>query len=342
MADEPIEPPEEETPRPYRDASSLEENTTSQSESKPGETTVDATDVPAATAVELEELPSGFFKRILYRIRHINIFMAAFIAILLVGGIVVFVVVSQRQQSPNTVTVSTSEDLSQEALDELLKKDTTIGDVSKTVTVEANAIFNGKVLVKDNLDVAGSINIGGPLSLPGITVAGSSRFEQVAISDNLDVQGALAVQGTLTVQSDLSVSGNGSFDGNLSAQRISAESIQFNGNLEFTRHIDAGGPTPSVVRGGAVGGGGTVSVSGTDSAGTVTINTGGGNNTGILATITFARVFNASPHVVITPVGSATGRLDFYTTRGTASFSIGTANATAGSTTYVFDYIVIE
>ncbi len=196
-------------------------------------------------------------------------------------------------------------------------------------------------MIRDGLEVAGQLKIGGPLNLPGITVAGTSNFDQVQIN-NLQIAGNTTVQGQLTVQKGLSVSGPASFAGSLSAAQFTIDNLQVNRDILLNRHIDAGGSTPGLNQGSAVGGGGTTSVSGTDTAGTVNINTGSGPGVGCFATINFTQKFNTTPHIVITPVGSAGGRLNYYINRSSTSFSICSENAAQGGQSFAFDYIVID
>jgi hypothetical protein len=120
------------------------------------------------------------------------------------------------------------------------------------------------------------------------------------------------------------------------------QSLQLSGDLQITRHIDAGGGTPGKSDGTALGNGGTSSVSGTDTAGTVTINTGGSPSTGCFATITFTNRFSGTPHVVVTPVGSAAGGLNYYINRSASNFSICATNSAPAGQTFSFDYIVID
>lgn len=292
---------------------------------------------PSSGAAELPK--EGFIKRVGNFLGGFNMYLLGFIVLMIIAGIAAYVALQNDESS--TINIE-GQELSQEALQELLQTEQNVGDVNQTLTVEANAIFNGKILVKDNLDVAGSINVGGPLTLPGITVAGTSAFDEVEVSNNLSILGNASIQGTLTVQESFGVTGNLSVGGTISAGTVAADNLQFNGDLQIQRHIDTGGNTPGVSAGGSVGGGGTVSVSGTDAAGTVTINTGGGPGSGILASITFAASYNGTPHVVITPVGSSGASLDYYVTRTTSGFTIGTRNNASASTTYLFDYIVLE
>jgi hypothetical protein len=155
------------------------------------------------------------------------------------------------------------------------------------------------------------------------------------------------VQGVLTVQNGLTVNGKASFAGPISAPSITIDALSLTGDLQFGRHIDAGGGTPSASGGGAIGSGGTVTISGTDTAGTVTINVGSGAAAGVLANVTFTSAFNGNPHVVITPIaglgsGPVNGTGKFYlSARSSSGFTIATS-AGLGSGSVSFDYIVID
>jgi cytoskeletal protein CcmA (bactofilin family) len=283
-------------------------------------------------------LTQGPVKRVVGLIKSVNIYLIGFIVIFVIALVVIYVALSAEDTGPTI----TGQDLTQDQLDELINQESNVGDVSQTLTVEANAIFNGKVLVKDNLDVAGSINVGGPLTLPGITVAGTSAFDNVEVSSDLAVLGSSSIQGTLVVSSALTVNGDASIGGDLSANSITVSNLSFSGDLQLSRHIDTGGPSPNISSGGSVGAGGTVSLSGTDTSGTVTINTGGGPSSGTLATITFSRNFNSTPQVVITPVGASGSTINYYVTRTTTGFTVRSQDNPNASTTYVFDYWIAE
>ncbi|MCA9346524.1 hypothetical protein KC960_03475 [Candidatus Saccharibacteria bacterium] len=276
----------------------------------------------------------------------INIYLLGFILLIVISLVIIFVVIqSSNRQAAQEASITTQE-LTQEAIDNLTGNESTVGDPKQLLTVESNAVFSGKVLIRDGLDVAGPIKVGGDLSLPGITVSGKSAFDEVQIN-SLSIAGNTSVQGVLTVDSNLTVGGQATFGGSVSAPSITLDAITLNGDLQFNRHIDAGGSTPSVASGSAIGSGGTVTISGTDTAGTVTINIGSGAVAGLLATVTFATAFNSNPHVVITPIsslgaGPVSGTGQFYlSSRTTTGFQIATSAAlSAGSIS--FDYIVID
>jgi cytoskeletal protein CcmA (bactofilin family) len=274
----------------------------------------------------------------------LNIYLLAFITLLIIAAIILFIVYSSST-GEQQATVETQE-LTQETIDDLVGSDAVVGDPKQLLTVESDSVFTGKVLIRDGLDVAGPIKVGGSLSLPGITVSGTSAFDQVTVN-TLNIAGDATVQGQLSVQNGLTVSGPVTFSGTFSAAAFAIQSLTVEQDLLVNRHIDSGGGTPGLVRGAAVGSGGTATISGTDTAGTVTINVGGGASAGVLATVNFVSSYGGTPHVVITPVASqgsptVTGGQTFYlSNRTSSSFTIATSGGLApGSIS--FDYIVID
>ena len=216
----------------------------------------------------------SFAKRIQTLVSRLNVYMLLFILILVITGGMVFVSIQRNNKADQIATINTQE-LTKETLDKLKGSEAKVGDPKQTLSIESNTIFAGKVLFRDSIDVAGTIKIGGALSLPGLTVSGESNFDQIQ-ANKLSISGDSALQGQLTVGKNLTVSGGGSFGGALSVPVLAVQSLQLSGDLTFNRHIDSGGGTPGMSTGSAVGSGGTASLSGTDTAGTVTINTGGG------------------------------------------------------------------
>jgi cytoskeletal protein CcmA (bactofilin family) len=279
-------------------------------------------------------------KRMQGIIGRINIYLLLFILIVVLSAGIVMVGIQRGQREAAIPEIETTP-LTPEALERLRGSEAKVGDPKQTLSIESNTIFTGNVLVQNSLEVAGQLKIGGTLNLPGITVAGISSFDQLA-ANRATIAGDTTIQGQLNVQQALTIAGGASFGGNVSAPQITVNNLQLTGDLVISRHIDAAGPTPGVSRGGAVGGGGTVSLSGTDTAGTITINTGGGTSSGCMATVSFARRFNGTPHVVVTPVGPGGAGLNYYVTRNTASFTLCTTNAPPGGSSFGFDYIVID
>lgn len=270
---------------------------------------------------------------------RVNIYLLLFIFILIIAGVVLFIAIQASKNQTKQEQTNTQK-LTDSALKTLDATDAKVGDPKQLLTIESNAVFSGKVLVRDSLEVAGAIKVGGALSLPGITVSGISAFDQVTLN-SLAVSGNESVQGQLNVQKGLTVGGNGSFSGSLSASVINTDKLVLNQDLQLNRHIAAGGTTPGIAGSSNTGGGGTVSINGSDTAGTVTVNNGGGSGAGTLASISFAVKFSGNPHVVITPVCNSACNLGAYVTnRTTSGFSIGVATNPGGS--YSFDYVVLD
>jgi cytoskeletal protein CcmA (bactofilin family) len=308
-----------------------------------GQNTADASGSPAPEAPAPQQRMAKFDFQAYVRslINKVNIYLLLFVFILVVAGVVLFIAIQAgRNQAKKDQTAT--QQLTADALKTLEGTDAKVGDPKQLLTIESDAVFNGKVLVRDGLEVAGAIKVGGALSLPGITVSGTSAFDQVTLN-SLSVSGNETIQGQLNVQKGLTVGGNGSFGGSLSAAVINTDKLVLNQDLQLNRHIVAGGTTPSIATGGATGGGGTVSINGSDTSGTITVNNGSGAIDGIVATVTFAVKFSGNPHVVISPVctlGGACPSRSYITNRTSSGFSVAVAGNAAGS--YSFDYIVLD
>jgi cytoskeletal protein CcmA (bactofilin family) len=278
----------------------------------------------------------SFIKRLWHKF---NIYLVLFVLIVVLAvGIVVAMTVQSRKTQQNKIN---SQGLSQSALQQLANTDVTVGDAKQVLTVQSNAIFAGSVLVRSGLEVAGTLKVGGKLTLTDLTVSGATQLSDAQVN-NLTVNGALNMQGALTIKNGINVSGNSAFAGNLTASQVTTGSLQLNGDLKLTHHITAGGTTPNASRGTAVGGGGTISLNGSDTAGSVTVNTGSSPPAGCFATVTFSEKFSSTPRVVITPVGSAAAELNYYVERSTSSFSICTTNSAPSGQTFAFDYIILN
>jgi len=235
-----------------------------------------------------------------------------------------------------------NQDLTQSDLTQLAQSDVTVGDAKQVLNVQSNAVFAGQVLVRSNLQVAGKLQVGGSISITGLQVTGDSIFDQIQVNKNLQVAGDIAVQGGMTIGKSLNVNGGGTFNGPLAAPSLTVNTLQLNGDLSFSHHITAGGVNPGRTSGNALGGGGTASVSGSDTAGSITINTGGNPSVGCFITVNFASKFSSTPHVVVTPVEAAAGGLAYYVTRNISGFSVCSNSAPPANAIFGFDYIIFD
>ena len=276
--------------------------------------------------------PKGLLKRF-------NIYLLLFLFIIMVAGAILVIAYFQSKKASTTSTIKT-QTLTQNALQQVANSDATVGNTQQILNVQSSAVFAGKVLVRQDLEVAGNLQIGGTVGLTNLTVAGTTQLGQVQVNKNLQIAGDTAMQGSATIAKGLQVSGGGTFSGPVSAPQLTTSSLQLNSDLTLTHHFIAGGGTPSRSNGSAVGGGGTTSVSGSDTAGTVTVNVGSGPGAGCFATINFAQKYNNTPHVLVTPIGSAAGGLAYYVTRNSTSFSICDATPPPAGASFAFDYFV--
>lgn len=327
-------------PAVYRyDSDSLDSSSTFEENSAVAPKTENAPPVQPPNKKLAPGNPKAKLRGIL-KIARMNLYLLLLILILLIAGIVTFALYKKNQASSAKDNII-SQTLSQEDLDKLKQSDVRVGNPKQILSVESNAVFSGKVLVRDDLEVAGQIKVGGPLNLSGITVSGLSVFDQVNVT-SLDVSGNSNIQGQLSVQKNATIGGNLSVGGTLFASQLTLNGLQLSGDLLLNRHIDAGGGAPSKSDGGALGSGGTSSVSGTDTAGTINISTGGGSGSGCYITVRFNQKFNNTPHVVITPVGSVAGGLNYYINRSASEFSVCATNSAGNGQSFGFDYIVID
>jgi hypothetical protein len=326
----PATPDAEALESPDADADALE-----RPDAEVEEGVTDATDPNKKTKAPTKQ--SAGFKGFL---RRFNVYLIMFLFVLVIAGIVIALTYFQSKKTTNTTIKST--DLTTSVLNQLATSDATVGDAKQVLNVQANAIFAGKVLVRSSLETAGNLQVGGGTTLNTLSVTDLSSFGQVQVSKNLAVNGDTGIQGQLTVSKGLQVTGAGSFSGPLTAPQITTSTFQLNGNLVLTSHITAGGPLPSRTSGPAVGSGGTSSISGSDTAGTVNISTGSNTAPGCFITITFAQRYTDAPRVLITPIGAQAGDVNYYVTRTATAFSICDSSAAPTGASFGFDYFIVN
>lgn len=335
-----------ETPEQSEETESLDAPSTAV-QSTPQDNAAAAQETGVISAENSNAAPIGqgpkqsFGKRFINKLFSFNIYLLLFIFIIIIAGVIVLISFNYSKKKSNTPGTVSTTTLSQDTLDQLANSDATVGSSGQVLNVQSSAVFAGKVLARSDLEVAGNLQLGGNLSLPNITVTDAATLGQVNISKNLSVSGNSAVQGQQTIGSSLQVGGSGSFSGALSAPQVSTNNLQLNGDLVLTRHINIGGGTPGRSNGSAVGGGGTATVSGSDTAGSVSINTGSDPNAGCFITVNFTAKFNSTPRVLVTPVGSAAGSIGYYVNRTTSSFSICSSSTPPSSASFGFDYFIV-
>ena len=244
------------------------------------------------------------------------------------------------KKTPASPTIQT-QSLTQDALKQLANSDATVGGSGQTLTVQGNAVFSGQVLIRSDLNVAGTLKVGSEVLIPKLTVSGATNIADTQ-TNSLQVASTSTFQGTVTVQHDLNVGGSASF-GLLTAGQITVTKLILSGNaqLQVPNHLAFIGASPGrSINPNTLGGGGSATVAGSDTSGTVNINTGNNPVAGCFVTVTFNRAFSASPYVVVSPIGPAAGQMQWYVNRNKTTFSICTNNPAPANQPFAFDYFI--
>lgn len=297
----------------------------------------------AATSIDLDAIAAKAVKepsKLKRFLRKINIYFLIFILVVIVGTAITVVnyLNSQKETPPPSLA---TQDLDEEALKQLANRDASVGGASQTLTIKGNAVIEGETLMRGDLNVAGNFQTGGTIQGSGITVSGSANLGATQVQ-SLQVQANAAVQGSTTLR-DVTVSGTSSFSGPATMSQLSVTRLIMSGNaiLQVPNHISFTGPTPGrSISPAALGAGGSASVNGSDTSGTVNISTGGNPAAGCFTRITFNRAFSGQPRVIISPIGSGAGLTSYYVTRDANGFSICTANPAPAHQAFGFDYFV--
>ncbi|HUD07244.1 MAG TPA: hypothetical protein VMR34_05135 [Candidatus Saccharimonadales bacterium] len=275
----------------------------------------------------------GIFKRIFDFVRRLDIYILIFALILMVGLITTVLAIQRNQSSKKTGNIA-SQNLNQSTLSQLNSNDTNVGGTQQTLDVQSDTIFNGTVLVKNSLNVAGQLKIGGSLNLPGITVAGTTDLDQVS-ANSLVINGAETIKGTLTVN------GGASFGGSVSVPQLDVSNLQLTGDIVITHHITVASGLP-VDSGSGLGSGGTTTITGGDTAGTVNINTGSGSGSGCMSNITFSQSYATVPHVVISPASYDAASTSYYVSASKTGFSVCFSSGPGDGKSMAFAYVTID
>lgn len=274
--------------------------------------------------------------------RRVNIYLLIFILMVIVAAAVTIVNYLNSQKPPEQPNVA-SQNLSQEALKQLANTDTSVGNAAQTLTIQGNAVIAGQTLARGNLNVAGNLQTGGNIQAPGITISGQTNLGATQIN-SLQVATNTAVQGSTTLR-DLNVSGASSFSGAITASQITVTRLILSGSgtLQLPNHLSFSGPSPnrSIIGSGILGSGGSVSLNGSDTSGSINLNSGNSpNGAGCIVRINFQQAFPSQPRVIISPINSAAGSMDYYVERNNTGFSVCTNTAPAANKVFAFDYFV--
>lgn len=228
-----------------------------------------------------------------------------------------------QKPAPTPITIQT-QSLDVGTLNRL-KTETGAEDTKETLIITPDSIFQNTLVVQKAVTTEDDLTVGGRL-----TVRGTTTLQQaVTINSNLAIRGNLSIGGALSAPA-------------LNIGTLNSTDIKAGGNVEFGGHLIPSGGVPTA-RASVAAGGGNVTVSGSDTAGTVTITMGNSPiGPGELAIITFRTRFSTTVKVQLTPVNGAAANLNYYTSRNAGFFTIETASPPAAGASYVFDYLVTQ
>lgn len=272
--------------------------------------------------------------------RKLNLYVLIFGLLVVVAAAIAIVNYFNSQKAAPEASIS-STNLSSDALKQLANTDATVGSASQTLTIQGNTIIAGQTLTRGNLSVAGNFQTGGSIQGANLTIAGTSNLGTAQIN-TLQVAGTTAIQGSTTVR-DLNVSGATSMSGPLTASQITTSKLVLSGNASLTvpNHLSFPGASPSrSINGSVLGNGGSASVNGSDTSGTVNVNSGNNPTAGCFIKVTFQQTYTSAPHVLVSPVGAGAGAIGFYVTRDTGGFSICGNSPAPANSVFAFDYFV--
>lgn len=273
--------------------------------------------------------------------RHLNIYLLLFVFVLVIGAVIVIVSYMNSKKAPITPTVA-SQTLTQSELKQLANSDATVGGSGQTLNVQGNTVFSGQVLIRSNLNVAGTIQLGGNLNVAQLTVANSSNLANTQ-TNTLQVSGTSVFQGVVTIQNGMNVTGSTSINsatiGTLTASKII---MSGNAQLQIPNHIGFSGSSAPHLSSQSGLGGGNASIIGSDTSGTVTVNTGDSPQTGCMVGLTFAQAFySTKPNVIISLESSTPINVEYYAGNlSTSGFSICSANTPPAHQQFAFSYFI--
>jgi cytoskeletal protein CcmA (bactofilin family) len=274
-------------------------------------------------------------------LRRFNVYFLMFLLVLVIAIVIVVVAYLNSKREP-VIPSLTNQTLDVETLQQLANADATVGDPNQTLTIQGNAIVSGQMLVRGNLNVAGTIQLGGEFSVPDLIVSGSANLAETQLA-SLQVAQDSIFQGEVTLQDDLNVAGESTFNGTVTAGHlvVSRLTMSGNGRLEIPNHITFTGANPNrSINPSVLGSGGSGSVNGSDTSGTVNLNTGSNPTAGCFVRVVFNVPYENTPHVIISPIGAAAGQTNYYATVSNTEFSICTANTPPANQSFSFSYFV--
>lgn len=285
------------------------------------------------------------WNRLQNRANTIGGVVALFVFLVAVGGIGGFYY-AQTRKPVATTPKTTISNLTPAEIAKLGEIGSNLGSSGQTLNIGANALLRGKVDIGGDLSIGGHLNANGPVTLSQLNITGTTAATGLNVGSNLNVTGNTTLQQGLSVgqlatfAGGINVGGSASFNA-INTTSLAVHTISISGPLTIG-HLVTQGPVPTITSGTAVGSGGTVSISGNDTAGTVNFNIGSSPPAGVLGTITFRASFTSTVHVQLTPLTGAAASTPAYVTRTTGGFQVHTDSPPPGGVGLSYDFLVTQ
>jgi hypothetical protein len=294
-------------------------------------------------------------KKSVFKVAHWNQIQARATTVGSVTGLFVFLIsvgsiggyyYAQSKKTPTKTSGPTVANLTPSEINQLSQIGSSLGNSGQTLNIGADTIFRSKIDVGGDLSVGGHFNANGPVTLSELNISGTTALSGLNVGSNLTVAGlagfqkGINVAGLTAINGNLSVSGSTNLNA-LNATTLSVQTLTISGPLSIG-HLRTQGPAPAITAGTGVGGGGTVSISGNDTAGTININTGSVPPAGILASISFRAPFGATPHILLTPLSGPAAATPAYVTRSGSAFVVHTDVSAPAGSALSYDYFVTQ
>lgn len=318
----------------------------------------DASAVSANRAVDATKVEKT--KRRTYRPSH----RATFIGLAVIGVFLLLNVgglwwLLREQADTREELINNGVTLSSDTLSRLGVSREPVGEATE-LTVGPDSTFRGNVTIGENVSIGGSLQLNsdfvadsgqfgslqaGDLQVESINVNGDGTMTNLNLRNGLTVVGTARMQGQatfsqlVTINNNLNVAGSLSVGGTISTRSFDASNLVAGDLLTIGGHIVTRGSAPTFQPGSALGSGGTASVNGTDTAGTIAVNIGLNPSAGLIGTVTYHRSYAAVPRVVVSPVGGPMPNL--YVTRTSTGFTLRTSSALSPGG-YAVDFIVMQ
>jgi cytoskeletal protein CcmA (bactofilin family) len=311
-----------------------------------GSETVDATSpmsaAGSADSKKEEDKPAKQQNSLKQTLKKFRLYILV-IALIAVVGIAYVMVNSLNGKKTPPASKYQNQTLTQSDLKQLTNSNESIGGSGETLNVAGNASLSGNVVVNGNLNVAGTIQTGSQFSLAQIKVSGTSTFASAQIS-SLQVAQPATFQGVATFAGGVNVAGGVAFTGTANFATLTDSDIVLTSNASIQGHVSfspSANATPyRQISFGVLGNGGSASVFGSDTSGTVNINTGNNPVAGCFITVIFDLPFTNMPNILVSPVGYGAGASKYYVIPSKTSFKICTNNAAPPNQAFAFDYFI--